>query len=59
MENYKSNKDKLDSKMATLDVHFNKEKKYKECNTTFPKELPPICFSQAERSYKLLVRKFG
>ena len=37
MENLKSVMDKIDSTMATLDVHFNKEKKYKECNTTFPK----------------------
>tara|TARA_R110002020_G_scaffold62710_2_gene167491 strand:- start:10 stop:639 length:630 start_codon:yes stop_codon:yes gene_type:complete len=59
MENLKSVMDKIDNTMATLDVHFNKEKKYKECNTTFPKELPPICFLEAERAYKLLVRKFG
>ena len=50
---------KLDSMMATLDVKFNTMKKYKDCNATLPKELPYITKVEAQRAYRLLVRKFG
>jgi len=59
MTDFKNTMDKIESRMATLDVHFAKKKKYKDCNSTFPKELPPITFEEAEKAYKLLVIKFG
>jgi len=56
---FKKSLDKIESTMATLDVLVAKKKKYKECNSIFPKELPPITFEEAEKAYKLLVKKFG
>jgi len=50
---------KLDSMMATLDVKFNTAKKYKDCNTTLPSNLPYITKEEAQRAYRLLTRKFG
>ena len=50
---------KLDSMMATLDVKYNTIKKYQDCNSTLPKDLPYITKVEAQRAYRLLVRKFG
>ena len=50
---------KLDSLMATMDVKFNTIKKYKDCNSTLPENLPYITKVEAQRAYRLLVRKFG
>jgi len=49
----------LDSMMATLDVKFNTAKKYNDCNSTLPSVLPYITKEEAQRAYRLLVRKFG
>tara|TARA_R100001086_G_scaffold216556_1_gene132780 strand:- start:94 stop:723 length:630 start_codon:yes stop_codon:yes gene_type:complete len=45
--------------MATLDVKYNTMKKYQDCNSTLPKDLPYITKAEAQRAYRLLVRKFG
>ena len=50
---------KLDSMMASLDVKFNTMKKYQDCNSTLPDVLPYITKEEAQRAYRLLVRKFG
>ena len=45
--------------MATLDVKYNTMKKYRDCNSTLPEDLPYITKEEAQRAYRLLVRKFG
>lgn len=50
---------KLDSMMASLDVKYNTMKKYRDCNSTLPDVLPYITKEEAQRAYRLLVRKFG
>jgi len=50
---------KLDSMMASLDVKVNTMKKYRDCNSTLPDVLPYITKEEAQRAYRLLVRKFG
>ena len=50
---------KLDSMMASLDVKFNTMKKYRDCNSTLPDVLPYITKEEAQRAYRLLVKKFG
>lgn len=50
---------KMDNMIAGMDVKVNTMKKYNECNTFLPKDLPYITRAEASKAYKQLVAKFG
>ena len=50
---------KIDSRMATLDNLVKKKKKYQECNTTLPDNVPYITKEECKKAFTLLTKKFG
>ena len=50
---------KIDSRMATLDNLVKKKKKYQECNTTLPDNVPYITKEECKKAFTSLAKKFG
>lgn len=51
--------DQMETWIAKTDVIINTKKKYNECNSFLPKDLPYITKQEAQKAYKRLVKKFA